>query len=49
MEWARAVRALNAYAGGNNFALLLDVVDKARSVALSAKTEFAEHVAEHGC
>jgi hypothetical protein len=49
IEWSKAVRNLSDHAGSPDFALLMSTVNHARSTTERIKSEYAAHVAEHGC
>jgi hypothetical protein len=48
-EWSDAVRSPSNHAGSAGFAILMSQVEQARTKTKRAKSEYAAHVAEHGC
>lgn len=49
MAWSDAVRSLSDHAGSDDFRLLMTEVDEARARTQRAKTEYVNHIADHGC
>jgi hypothetical protein len=49
IEWSETVRNLSDHAGSPDFSLLISTVNDARTTTERTKSEYAAHLAEHGC